>query len=186
MATISENWWGCAAGRWKLVPKRSREKWNLRPRSNCVRIGSSNTPKDSFGVGGWEKVPQKDRVQSPECQKGGQNGGTSISPNIEGVPSPGISQTFLWMKSFIFRLKFHWSLFLRVQLTKSQQWFRWFLGAEQAPSYYLNHCWPRSLTHICGTRGRRVVIWVTYFIWNFTGTHPKIHHLNAERCVVYK
>ena len=24
--TWSENWWGCAAGRWKLDPKRSREK----------------------------------------------------------------------------------------------------------------------------------------------------------------
>ena len=60
------------AGRWKLDPKRSREKCNLRPkRSNFVRIGSSNTPKDSFRVGGWEKVPQEDRVQSPECQKRG-------------------------------------------------------------------------------------------------------------------
>ena len=27
--------------------------------------------------------------------------------------------TFLWMKSFVFRSKFHWSLFLRVQLTIS-------------------------------------------------------------------
>ena len=40
-----------------------------------------------------------------------------------------ISQTifshgFLWMKSFVFRLKFHWSLFLRVQLTITQHWFR--------------------------------------------------------------
>ena len=70
--TRSENWWGCAAGRWNLDPKRSREKWNLGPkRSNSVRIGSFNTPKDRFGVGGWEKIPQKDRVQSSECQKRG-------------------------------------------------------------------------------------------------------------------
>ena len=66
----SENRWGCAAGRWKLDPKRSREKSNLgSKRLNSVRIGSFNTPKDHLGVGGWEKVPQKDRVQSPECQK---------------------------------------------------------------------------------------------------------------------
>ena len=63
---------GCAAGHWKLDPKRSREKWNLGPkRLNSVRIGSFSTPKDRFGIRGWEKVPQKDRVQSPECQKRG-------------------------------------------------------------------------------------------------------------------
>ena len=32
--------------------------------------------------------------------------------------------TFSWMKMFEFRLKFHWSLFLRVQLTIFQHWFR--------------------------------------------------------------
>ena len=31
------------------------------------------------------------------------------------------SNVFSWMKMFEFRLKFHWSLFLRVQLTISQQ-----------------------------------------------------------------
>ena len=40
-----------------------------------------------------------------------------------------ISQTtfwsaFSWMKIFELRLKFHWSLFLRVQLTIFQHWFR--------------------------------------------------------------
>ena len=33
------------------------------------------------------------------------------------------SYAFLWMKSFVFWLKFHWSLFLRVQLTITQCWF---------------------------------------------------------------
>ena len=40
-----------------------------------------------------------------------------------------ISQTifpdaFSWMKSFVFLLKFHWTLFLRVQLTITRHWFR--------------------------------------------------------------
>ena len=37
-----------------------------------------------------------------------------------------ISQTTFWsaLKMFEFRLKFHWSLFLRVQLTIFQHWFR--------------------------------------------------------------
>ena len=32
--------------------------------------------------------------------------------------------TFSWMKNFNFWLKYHWSLFLRVQLTIGQHWFR--------------------------------------------------------------
>ena len=34
------------------------------------------------------------------------------------------SNTFCWIKMFEFQLKFHWSLFLRVQLTISQHWLR--------------------------------------------------------------
>ena len=34
------------------------------------------------------------------------------------------SNVFSWMKMYEFRLKFHWSLFLRVQLTTFQHWFR--------------------------------------------------------------
>ena len=44
-----------------------------------------------------------------------------------GTPPPAISQTtlsnaFSWMKIFEFQLKFHWNLFLRVQLTIFQHW----------------------------------------------------------------
>ena len=35
------------------------------------------------------------------------------------------SKAFSWMKMFKFRLKFHWSSFLRVQMTIFQHWFRW-------------------------------------------------------------
>ena len=34
------------------------------------------------------------------------------------------SDAFLWMKSLVFRLKFHWNLFLRAQSTITQYWFR--------------------------------------------------------------
>ena len=34
------------------------------------------------------------------------------------------SSAFSWMKSLVFLLKFHWSLFLRVQLIITQHWFR--------------------------------------------------------------
>ena len=51
------------------------------------------------------------------------------------------SNAFSWMKIYEFRLRFHWNLFLRVQLTIFQHWFRWWLGADQAASHYLNQWW---------------------------------------------
>ena len=48
------------------------------------------------------------------------------------------SNAFSWMEMHEFRLRFHWSLFLRFQLTIFQHWFRWWLGADQATSHYLN------------------------------------------------
>ena len=48
---------------------------------------------------------------------------------------------FSSMKMFEFRLKFHWNLFLRDQLTIFQHWFRSWFGTVQATSHYLNQCW---------------------------------------------
>ena len=52
-----------------------------------------------------------------------------------------LSNAFSWMKMLELRLIFHWSLFLRVQLTIFQHWFRWWLGAGEATSHYLNQWW---------------------------------------------
>ena len=43
---------------------------------------------------------------------------------IAAISQTTFSNAFSWMKMFEFRLKFHWSLFLRVQLIISQHWFR--------------------------------------------------------------
>ena len=43
------------------------------------------------------------------------------------------------MKTFEFRLTFHWSLFLRVKLTISQHWFRQWFGAEPMMVSLLTH-----------------------------------------------
>ena len=51
------------------------------------------------------------------------------------------SNTFSWMKIYEFRLRFHWSLFLRVQLIIFQYWFRKKHGADQATSHYLSQWW---------------------------------------------
>ena len=51
------------------------------------------------------------------------------------------SNTYSWMKIYEIGLRFHWSLFLRVQLTIFQHWFRYWLGADQATGHYLNQWW---------------------------------------------
>ena len=46
-----------------------------------------------------------------------------------------------WTQMLEFRLKFHWSLFQRVQLTTFQHWFRYLIGANQATGHYLSQWW---------------------------------------------
>ena len=59
-----------AAENW--TQKDRGKKFNLGPkRSIFEKIGSFCTPKDSFAVGGWEKVPQKDRARSCQSEKRG-------------------------------------------------------------------------------------------------------------------
>ena len=43
---------------------------------------------------------------------------------MDAISQTTFWSTFSWMKMFEFRWKFHWSLFLRVQLTIFQHWFR--------------------------------------------------------------
>ena len=49
-----------------------------------------------------------------------------------------IFQCIFLKKIFEFWLKFHWNLFPLVKSTIFQHWFRWWLGAIQATSHYLN------------------------------------------------
>ena len=60
------------------------------------------------------------------------------------------------MKSVVFRFKLNWSSFLKAQFTITQHCFRYWIGVGWATSHYLHQCWPDSLTHFCGTRGRCV------------------------------
>ena len=73
---------------------------------------------------------------------------------MAAISQTTFSNLFSWMKRFELLLKFYWSLFVpKVQfnnqaLAEIMAWRRIY-----ATSQYLNHCWPDSLTHICGTRG---------------------------------
>ena len=71
-----------------------------------------------------------------------------------------------------FQMHFEWkcmiasllNLFLRVQLTTFEHWFKYWLGAGQATSHCLNQCWLIHW-HICVTRPR----WVN---WNLSIYRP--------------
>ena len=71
------------------------------------------------------------------------------------------SDPFSWIKFFILIKKNHRILFLSVQLTTTQHWFRWWPGAEWATSHHPNQCWPDLLKHICGTSGRWVKLHIS-------------------------
>ena len=59
---------------------------------------------------------------------GGGGFGQALNPfplgKMAAVLQTLFSDAFSWMKIFVFWLKFHWSLFLRVRLTITQHWFR--------------------------------------------------------------
>ena len=43
---------------------------------------------------------------------------------MDAISQTTVSNRFSWLKMYKFQLKFHWSLFLMVQLTIFQHWFR--------------------------------------------------------------
>ena len=81
------------------------------------------------------------------------------------------SNVLSWMKALKFLLKFHWSLFPRVQLTIFQHWFRKWIGAVQATSYYLNQWCPKLPMCICITQPqwvkRCICLYLKLFASNF-------------------
>ena len=62
----------------------------------------------------------------------------------------------------IFRFNFHWHLLSMVQSTIDQHWFRWWIGAKQVASHYLNQRWSILLTHIGVTRPRLINNWYQF------------------------
>ena len=87
---------------------------------------------------------------------------------------------FSWMRMFEFRLTFHWSVFLRAELTRVQHWLRWWLGADQLISHYLNH-WCLLYWRIYASRALNELRCIRYFVGRdnlvpqlkvATGVHP--------------
>ena len=75
-----------------------------------------------------------------------RNGFNTLRPKQNGRHSPDdILNAFSWTKIYEFRLKFHWSSFLGVQLTISQYWFGQWLGGTR-PITLRFELWPISTT----------------------------------------
>ena len=91
---------------------------------------------------------------------------------MAAVSQTTLSNAFSWMKMSEFRLRFHWSLFLRVQLTIIQHWFRYWLGAGQATSHYLNQWW--------------LVYWRIYASLGLNGleAHSPIYQMHILLCII--
>ena len=53
---------------------------------------------------------------------------------MSAVSQTIFSDAFSWMKIFVFWLRFHWILFLMVQLTIAQHWFRYWLAPNRRQS----------------------------------------------------
>ena len=63
------------------------------------------------------------------------------------------SNTFSLKKTLMSWFKCLLKSFSRVQLTSSQHWCRWWLGAKEATSHHLKLCWPSLLTHSYASLG---------------------------------
>ena len=99
---------------------------------------------------------------------------------MDAILQTTFSTAFSWMKMFEFQLIFHWSLFLRVQLTIFQHWFSYWLGAVQAKSHYLNQCW-LVYRRICVSLGLNELIdWWIYWLYCIS-TNPGIKLLTYPR-----
>ena len=74
------------------------------------------------------------------------------------------SNAFSWIKIYKFRLRFHWSLLPRVQLTIFHHCFRQWLGAGQATSHYLDQ-WLLVYSRIYASLGLNELIWWQLELW---------------------
>ena len=60
---------------------------------------------------------------------------------IAAISHTTFSNAFSWMKMYEYHFRFHWSLFLRFELTIFQHWLRWCHDAWSVPSHYLDQWW---------------------------------------------
>ena len=109
---------------------------------------------------------------------------------MDAISQTTWSSAFSSMKMFEFRLKFHWSLFLRVQLTIIQHCIRERLGTVQVTSHYLNQWWLVHWRIYASLALNELTTITDCFPWidpshkshNVLVPYPTIHHFVTYVC----
>ena len=106
---------------------------------------------------------------------------------MDAISQTTFSYAFSWMKMFEYRLKFHWSLFLRVQLTISQHWFRWWLGSDQATSHYLDQWWLdyRRIYASLGLSELKNLLYIVVYQTTVESQNKSFTHKQQQQQVLY-
>ena len=97
---------------------------------------------------------------------------------MAAISQTTFSNAFLWTGNICILIRTSLKFVLKVQLTISQCWCRQWLRTEQTTMHYMKHCWPSSLTPICGTRVRWA--YVTCWVCLKLGIHIKSHWKKAS------
>ena len=97
--------------------------------NDCITTTKQSTTKPCAYFLGFTVVNRKVPPVMPTTWFRMHNSASVVLTHWGRDKMDAISQTtssspFSWMKMFEFRLKSQWSLFLRVQLTRFQNWFR--------------------------------------------------------------
>ena len=72
----------------------------------------------------WHHVESDTLKEGPGTETSWEVRDCRTPTTMAAVSHMTLSNAFPWMKMLKFRLEFHWSLFIRVQLTIFQHWFR--------------------------------------------------------------
>ena len=87
------------------------------PGSRLTESGLILPPWHHVTVGKGQQQQSRDKWKGDHLTHWGRD-------KIDAILQTTFSNTISWMKMFEFRLKFHWSLFLKVPLILFQHWFR--------------------------------------------------------------
>ena len=112
---------------------------------------------------------------------------------MDAISQTTFSNAFYWVKMYGFRLKFHWSLFLRVQLTIFQHWFQIMAWRRPGDKPLSKAMMVNLPTHICVTRPQWVNNYESVNIYLGKGqkclplvttgpTHAKLVSLTSPCC----
>ena len=90
-----------------------------------------------------------------------------------------LSKKLIW-------LKYHWRLFLRVQSTIWQYWFRYWLRAVPATCHYLNQWWFIYCCKYVSLGLNELIVTLLFMFWFYTYIYYLcLNNPNSAVCLIY-